>query len=272
MKPRRIVLIGFGAIAGDLAGALLGAASEPGEPTCELAVALRPGSASRRRVPSRCSLLEDAAGIVAFAPDLVAEAAGHAALREIVPACLASGLPVLVSSIGALQDDALRADLVAAARRGGGRLLLPSGALGALDYVRAVRHAKTLALRYRSLKPPAAWHAELRALGHDPATLAQPVTLFSGDARAAAAAYPQNLNVAAALALAGPGFEATRVEVVCDPEAMGNTHVVTAESEFGSMSLTIVNRPSPGNSKSSWIVARSLLAAIEQYFSPVLML
>ena len=122
------------------------------------------------------------------------------------------------------------------------------------------------------VNPPAAWSAELRALGHDPARLAQPLTLFAGTAREAAAAYPQNLNVAAALALAGPGFEATEVEVVCDPAAAGNEHVVMSESEFGAMSLTIRNRPSPANPKSSWIVGQSLLAAIDQHFSPVVML
>ncbi len=268
MSARRVVLIGYGAIAGDIAEALR-AAREPGY---ALAVLLRPGSSSAGRVPKDMPILDGSDAVAAFAPDLVIEAAGHGAVRESVPACLALGLPVLISSIGALHDDALYADLVAAARRGGGRLLLASGALGGLDYVRAVRHAKQLELRYESRKPPAAWAAELRALGHDPAALAAPVTLFSGTAREAAARYPQNLNVAAALALAGPGFEATGVDVVCDPAASGNTHVVRASSEFGTMSLEIANQPSPTNPKSSWIVAQALLAAVDQHFSPVVMM
>lgn len=268
MKPRRIVLIGFGAIAGDIAAALLGAAA----PGYAVGVLLRTGSPSRERVPATCTVLDDNTAVAEFAPDLVVEAAGHGAVRSSVPACLAQGLPVLVSSIGALHDEALFTELVEVARTGGGRLLLPSGALGALDYVRAVRHAKELTLRYESRKPPAAWSAELRGLGHDPDALSAPVTLFSGTAREAAAAYPQNLNVAAALALAGPGFEATGVDVICDPAATGNMHVVNARSEFGTMSLTIANRPSPTNPKSSWIVGQSLLAAIEQFFAPVMML
>ncbi|SFI88811.1 aspartate dehydrogenase [Bosea sp. OK403] len=268
MKPRRLVLIGFGAIASDLAAALLDAP----QPGYALGVLLKPGSASRQRLPRSCTPLSDLAELAAFAPDLVVEAAGHEAVRGSVPGCLALGLPVLISSIGALHDEALLASLVATAREHGGRLLLPSGALGALDYVRAVRHAGELTLRYESRKPPAAWSAELKALGHDPDRLDAPVTLFSGNAREAAAAYPQNLNVAAALALAGPGFEATGVDVVCDPAATGNTHVVTARSEFGTMHLAIANRPSPSNPKSSWIVGRSLLAAIEQFFAPVMML
>ncbi|MFA6964727.1 aspartate dehydrogenase [Bosea sp. (in: a-proteobacteria)] len=268
MKALRVVLIGFGAIASDIAAGLL-AVPEPGY---ALGVLLRPDSPSRARVPDSCTALASLDEVEAFAPDLLIEAAGHAAVRDSVPGCLARGLPVLISSIGALHDEALLADLVATARKGGGRLLLASGALGGLDYVRAVRHATQLDLRYESRKPPAAWSAELQRLGHDPATLSQPVTLFSGTAREAAALYPQNLNVAAALALAGPGFEATGVDVVCDPAATGNMHVVTASSEFGTMALTIANRPSPANPKSSWIVAQALLAAVEQHFSPVVML
>lgn len=268
MTPRRIVLIGYGAIAGDVAATRLGRS----DPDHLLGVLLKPGSTSQARLPTGVSALADIAAVAAFAPDLVIEAAGHEAVRGAVKNCLALGLPVLVSSVGTLHDAALHADLVAAARANGGRLLLPSGALGGLDYIRAVRGAKDLSLRYQSRKPAAAWSDELRARGHDPGSLSEAVTLFSGTAREAAASYPQNLNVAAALALAGPGFEATGVEVICDPAASGNTHVLSAHSEFGTLELTIVNRPAPTNPKSSWIVSQSLLAAVEQYFSPVVML
>ncbi len=267
MKPRRIAVIGYGAVARDLVAALL---ARPGQGYA-VGIVLAPGSPSLARLPDACTPLLDDAAFTAFAPELVVEAAGHGAVRERLPRYLAQGLPVLVSSIGALHDAALFTELVATARAAGGRILLPSGALGGLDYVRAVRHAETLSLRYESRKPPAAWSAELTALGHDPATLEAPVTLFEGTAREAAATYPQNLNVAAALALAGPGFEATAVAVICDPAARGNSHVVMAESEFGTMKIEIANRPAPDNPKTSWIVGRSLLAAVEQYFAPVMM-
>jgi len=268
VTQRRVVLIGYGAIAAELAAALL-AAEAPGY---RLGILLRPGSPSQMRVPDVATVLSGLDEVTAFAPDLVVEAAGHGAVREIVPGCLGLGFPVLIASIGALHDEAFFAELVATAQKGGGRLLLASGALGGLDYVRATRHARKLELRYESRKPPAAWSAELERLGHDPTALSEPVTLFSGTAREAAALYPQNLNVAAALALAGPGFEATGVDVVCDPQASGNMHVVKATSEFGTMSLSITNRPSPDNPKSSWIVGQALLAAVEQHFSPVVML
>jgi aspartate dehydrogenase len=268
VNRRRVVLIGFGAIAGDLAAALL----ERGEPGYALGVLLQADSESRGRVPHGCALLCDCEELRAFKPEIVVEAAGHEAVRRTVPQCLALGLPVLISSVGALHDDALLASLVETARGSGGRILLPSGALGGIDYIRAVRDAPSLSLRYESRKPPAAWREELEKRGYDPATLSEPVTLFSGNAREAAAAYPLNLNVAAALALAGPGFDAVEVAVVCDPAVRGNSHAITVDCEYGTMRTEIANRPSPNNPKTSRIVSRSLLAAIEQYFSPVVML
>ena len=216
-------------------------------------------------------MLDGPVALATFGPDLVVEAAGAGAVREHGAACLALGVPLLLSSVGALHDEALRAELVRAAERAGTRIYLPSGALAGLDYVRAARGARDARIRYESRKPPAAWADELDRLGH-PAVPSAPLTLFRGHAREAASRYPQNLNVAATLALAGTGFEATEVAVVIDPEAGGNTHRVSVESEYGHLDATISNRPSPDNPKTSWIVGRSLLAAVEQHFATVMLL
>ena len=203
-----------------------------------------------------------------FAPGLIVEAAGHAALAAQAENCLAAGITVLAVSVGALADDALLRRLRAAARRGRSRLLLASGAIGALDYLQAVQAVADLQVTYESRKPPAAWADELRALGH-PLAPGQPLLLFEGNAREAALRYPQNLNVAASLALAGAGFERTQVRIVVDPQASGNSHHVTARGAFGEIRTEIVNRPSPLNPKTSWVVGLSLLAAIDRHFSPV---
>jgi aspartate dehydrogenase len=260
---KHIALIGFGAIGRDVAAAL------QADGGYRLSVFLRDGSKSAMSVPDWVAQVGDVADIAAQKPDLVVEAAGHHVVREIVPPCLEHGVPVLITSIGALHDAELHARLIAAATSGCTRLILPAGALGGLDYVRAARRASDLDLVYTSTKPPAAWRTELATLGHDPDTLEGPVTIFEGDAREAAARHPLNLNVAAALALSGHGFEATRVRIVCDPDAKGNTHAISAKSAFGAMRLDIVNAPSAANPKTSWIVSQSVISAIGQFFSPV---
>lgn len=259
---RRIAIVGYGAIGRDLAAALAA------RPDTAVAVVLHVGSPRISDVDPTWAVVHDRDALAAFGPSLVVEAAGAAALREWGLAALSLGVPLLLSSVGALHDNDLREALVRAAQHAGTRLYLPSGALAGLDYVRAAQGADGLRIAYESRKPPAAWADELARLGQ-PVVPGEPVPLFEGDARAAAARYPANLNVAATLALAGTGFEATRVSVVVDPAAAGNIHRIVVESALGTLDLAVANKPSPNNPKTSWIVSRSLLAAIEQHFSTI---
>lgn len=259
---RRIAIIGYGAIGRELAGELVARGDE-------VAIVLRSGSAAK--VDPTCMVVHDLDALAGFGPALCVEAAGPEAVRQWGAGALGLGAPLLLSSVGALHDEDLRGSLVAAAEAAGTRLYLPSGALAGLDYVRAAKGAGDLRIAYESRKPPAAWADELARLGHPPEP-EEVVTLLGGNAREAAARYPANLNVAATLALAGTGFEATEVRVVVDPKASGNTHAITVESELGRLALTVANRSSPDNPKTSWIVSRSLLAAIEQHFSTVMLL
>lgn len=262
----RLVILGYGAIAADLIGRL----RQREASGLQLAVWLRPGSASVRRVPAEMRVLESVEEVLQFAPDLVVEAAGHEALAAHAGLCLAAGITVLAVSVGALADDALLQRLLAAAQRGRSRLKLSSGAIGALDYLHAVQGVADLQVSYESRKPPSAWAEELHALGLG-AALREPVLLFEGDAREAARRYPQNANVAASLALAGTGFARTRVRIVVDPQARGNSHRITASGAFGEMVTSITNQPSAANPKTSAVVGLSLLAAIERHFSPVVL-
>ena len=196
MMERQILVIGYGAIASELVAALLATT----QANYRLGLLLRPGSTSRERAPGGVTVCESIEEAAAFCPDLVVEAAGHGAVSDSVPALIQLGLPVLISSIGALHDQALLSRLLATADAHGGRLILASGALGGLDYLRAVRGAGGLSIGYESRKQPAAWAAELKAIGRQPEEISRPLTLFKGTAREAASIYPQNLNVGAAVA------------------------------------------------------------------------
>jgi aspartate dehydrogenase len=112
----------------------------------------------------------------------------------------------------------------------------------------------------------------LQARGLTPEGLEQPLVLFEGAARDAAKRYPANLNVAATLAIAGCGFDDTRVKVIIDPALQGNSHTITVTSDHGRMEICLANAPSPANPKSSWIVGKSVVAAVQNYLSPCMML
>ena len=108
-----------------------------------------------------------------------------------------AGIDLMVISTGALADDETHGRLLAAARRGGSRMLLPAGAIAGIDGLVALRAGGLTGVRYTSVKPPAAWRGTLAEELVDLSTLDQPVAFFEGSARDAAQSYPKNANLAA---------------------------------------------------------------------------
>lgn len=256
----RIAFIGFGTIARDVAAGLRSHLDVDLAALCR-----RPDTPLD--VDVQC--LADTKQLLAWKPELVIEAASQAAVSSYAEVFLAQGIPVLITSIGALVDETCRQRLRDAARQGDTRILVPAGAVASLDYLQAVRHTTDVRVTYESRKPVAAWRDELAALGHDVARLDRAVTLYDGDAAQAARAYPKNLNVAATLALAGIGMEATRVRVVADPAVNHNQHTIRVESALGTLQTQLINQPSPDNPKTSRVVAQSVLATVLRQFDPL---
>lgn len=202
--------------------------------------------------------------LIANAPNLVVECAGQEAVGEYVGHVLEAGIPTVVVSVGALAEEALLQRLREAANSGGSKLILPAGAIGGIDLLAAIAPAGGVKVRYRCKKPPAAWKGTPAESAVDLEHLLEPTVFFSGNARDAARLYPRNANVAATLALAGPGFDATEVELVADPAATGNSHSYTVESPMCRFSVDIENTASRGNVKTSATTAYSVLREVRR--------
>jgi aspartate dehydrogenase len=204
----------------------------------------------------------DLDAFLAARPELVVEAAGHGALVQAGPATLRAGIDLLVASVGALADPAIEQALRAAARAGGARIRIPSGALGGLDALGAARLAGLDEVTYVSRKPPAAWRGTAAESLVDLAAVREPTVFLATTAREAARRFPQNANVAAAVGLAGIGLDRTRVELMVDPQVGGNRHRILARGAFGELDVSVEARVLPDNPKSSRMAPMSLLAAL----------
>jgi aspartate dehydrogenase len=208
------------------------------------------------------SVVSDAQALLVRKPDLVIEAAGHTALLDYAEPVLAAKRRFFVISIGALADAQMRARLTKAAEQADSALEIPCGALAGFDGLLALRIGGLDHVRYTSIKPPNAWLgtpgesrlAEMPAKGS--------LTIFMGSAGQAATKFPKNANLAAAVALAGIGFEKTEVRLVADSLIAENIGRLEARGAQGSLKIEVVGRAEKGNPKSSAIVADSIVSSL----------
>jgi aspartate dehydrogenase len=257
-------LIGFGAIGRPLAEAVAAGRAGP----VELAAIL---VRDPRRYGTACGgvpLHADREAFLREPSELVVEVGGHEAVRQHGGAVLASGRDLMVVSVGALADEALLhrlRDMACSTRR---QILIPSGAIAGLDAIGAAAVGGLDEVSITTRKPPAAWRGtagEAQALA-----ATAPVLLYEGSARAGVRLFPQNVNVAAAVALAGVGLDATTMRVYADPTVERNTHEVRARGVFGELHLVLQNVPSAENPKTGRIVAMSVLKALRDRVAPLL--
>lgn len=195
--------------------------------------------------------------------DQIVDCAGHEALHAYGADILRAGFGLTTVSLGALADPGLEQALMQAGKDGGARLSLASGAIGALDALRSARIGQLKHVRYVGRKPPMGWQGSPAEDTLDLATMKDaPEAHFRGTAREAALNYPKNANVAAAVALAGIGFDKTEAHLIADPTIAENIHEIVAEGEFGRFEFRISGNPLPGNPKSSALAAMSVVASL----------
>jgi aspartate dehydrogenase len=209
--------------------------------------------------------------LLAARPAAVIEAASHEAVREHLVPLLEAGVSVVVLSAGALADDGLRNSAEAAAAGTGALFYVPSGGIGGLDALRTACLAGVEEVSIQVAKPPQAWKGipYVEKLGLDLERLQGARTLFEGPAREGVPHFPQNVNIAAVLSLAGIGMDRTRLKVVADPGLALNTHTIRVSGAAGRMTLVLENVPAPENPKTSWLACYSALEALRALESKV---
>src|SRR5262249_4169644 len=256
-----VVCAGCGGRARGVVAALPG--SDPARGVRIVGAPARPGRGGEARA-NLCGvdIVEALDELLARKPTLVAEVAGQAAVAEHADAVLRRGIDCLLISVGALADAALLGRLKSAAREGNSRMLLPAGAVGGIDAVGAVALAGLRRGLSRPANPPLAWRGSPAERLVDLGKLSERTVLYTGTAGEAALLYPQNANVAAAVALAGLGFDATEVELVADPDAPGNIHEIEAEGAAGRFAIQLQGKPSRTNPKTSALAAFSVARAL----------
>jgi aspartate dehydrogenase len=257
-KTLRVALGGLGAVGLPVARRL--AAGLPGLSLAAVSARDPDRAAARLRafgivvpIVPLAALAEDA--------DIIVESLPSALFRAVAEPALDAGRLFLPLSVGALLD---HPDLVERAKRRGARIIVPTGALLGLDAVRAAAQGEIRSVTLVTRKPPAglAGAPYLVERGLSLAGLDRPLKLFEGTARDGVRGFPANVNVAAALALAGIGPDRTRLEIWADPGIERNTHRIEVEADSVRLSMTIENVPSPGNPRTGRLTPLSVIACL----------
>lgn len=200
--------------------------------------------------------------------DIVVEAAPAAIFDQVARPAIEAGRIFVTCSVGALLS---RMVLVDRARQTGARIVVPTGALLGLDAVRAAAEGDVSAVTIETRKPPNGLVGAPYLVHHeiDLSNLSAPKLVFEGNALEAAIGFPANVNVAAALALAGIGPERTKVQIWADPTVTRNTHTVRVEAAAARLTMTIENVPSESNPRTGKLTALSVLACLRGLTSPL---
>jgi len=195
------------------------------------------------------------------AVDYVAECAVASVVPDVLAAAIRHHVDCLIMSVGGLMAQPALLD---EARNNRVHVWIPTGAICGIDGIRAAMQAGLDSVTLTTRKPPRglAGAPYLLERNIDVEHITELVTVFEGSASEAVKAFPANVNVAAALSLAGIGPDNTRVRIVADPTATTNTHEIHATGPFGEMTTIMRNRPSPRNPKSSYMASLSASAEV----------
>ena len=198
---------------------------------------------------------------------LLIETAGGHVVPSLAEAAFEAGKDLMVISIGALLE---HPEVVQGARTSGCRLYAPSGAIAGLDGIKSACEGHVERVEMVSRKPIAALEGAPYLIENEipVARLTEAEEVFCGSAREACRGFPSNLNVSAAVSLAGIGPDRTTVRIVADPALARNCHDITVEGEFGLLQVHIENIPSE-NPKTGRLTAMSIIRSVRDVFDPV---
>jgi aspartate dehydrogenase len=260
---RRVGLLGLGtigravarALAGGIPGLVLAGATSRDLDRARTFLSTLPGAPPHLGLDT---LLERA--------DLIVEAATQAALVAQGPAILDAGRDLVVLSVGALLDHPEWVDRAAAHHA---RIHVPSAAIAGLDGLKGAAvdgQLDTVVMETR--KPPRGLAGAPGVAGLDLDAITEPVLVFEGTAREACRAFPANVNVVAAVSLAGLGPDRTCIRIYGDPSVNRNRHTVTAEGAFGRLRIELENVPSE-NPRTGKLAFLSTIAYLRDLGAPL---
>ncbi|MDL2260812.1 aspartate dehydrogenase [Methanimicrococcus sp. OttesenSCG-928-J09] len=203
--------------------------------------------------------------------DLIIECASQDAVLKYALPAAEKGIDMMVLSVGAFQNPVFYETLKKTAAETGSKIYIPSGAIAGTDGLKSAAAAGISSVSVTTRKPISglAGSPYLIENNIDLSKITEPMLVFEGPAAEAVVGFPKNVNVCATISLCGIGFDKTTVRIIADPTATENTHELDVYGDFGHMKMTIENKPSPQNPKTSYLAALSAVSTLKKITDPI---
>ena len=200
--------------------------------------------------------------------NLVIEAASASNSFEIAKQALLAKRDIFIMSVGGLLD---HPEIFSKALENNCRIFIPSGAVCGIDGIKALNLGKINKITLTTRKPPVAFKGTPYILKNriNLDNIKEETILFEGKAQDAIIAFPQNINVAATLSIAGAGQQNTFVRIITSPEYTKNIHEIEVEAESGKIYTRCENLPHPKNPKTSFLAVLSAISTLKQILEPI---
>jgi len=266
----RVGVLGFGTVGYVVVRALLAGSV----PNCQLSIVLDKDSqlvSEARKSHERhdVTFTTDADKLFSANLDLIVEVASHSAVRMYARRSLESNVDFLVASVGALSDQALFDKLSQTVQTHNSRLLLISGALPAVDWMRSASlHGSSEVMIIQS-KPTASWVETSATDIADISSFNEKTCFYEGTARNVSKRFPKSSNIVAMLGISTVGLDNAFVRLVCDPTSNSMKTFVEFKSQVGDLTTEWSSSPSSANTSTSIDVPYTVIKSLHNLSSNV---
>jgi aspartate dehydrogenase len=267
MRKLKIGIVGCGAIGSKIAEAIVNDFKEKATLSAIYDIKLETAFALSSRLKNKklaVLSLEDLIKKCKF----VVEAASASVSYNITKKAIEAKRDILVMSVGGIVEES---DLFQLAAENNCNIYIPTGAIAGIDAIKATKIGKIKKVQLTTRKPPQSLKGAPFILKNNINLdeIKEPTLIFEGSARSAVVSFPQNINVAATLSLAGIGLDETKVKIITSPDYTRNSHEIEIEAESGIIRTYVENMPCPDNPKTSYLAVLSAIATLKQILGPV---
>ncbi|MFA4989490.1 MAG: aspartate dehydrogenase [Candidatus Omnitrophota bacterium] len=269
MKKLKIGIVGCGAIGSSLAGVIVKEFKREAKLCALFDIDNNKARRLSKKLSGRPGLATDNRKQLLGKSGLIIEASSAKVSWDIAKEVLSAGKDAMIMSVGGLAGRFIQLTALAKSKRA--KVYIPSGALCGIDGLKAANTERINRVILTTIKNPISFKGVkyIEDKGINLNKIKKDTVLFSGKAAAAVKYFPQNINVAAVLSLAGIGLNKTRVRIIASPKVTRNIHEVRVESIAGNITTRTENVLHPANPKTSYLAVLSAIAVLKQILHPI---